>query len=252
MALVTADAIVLQTFPYGETSKIARVLTRTHGVQSAIAKGALRPKSRFGGILEPFSEGVASLYIKSSRELQTMSAFELHRSGQALGRDLLRFGGASLIAEMVIRTASEEPQPGLFDAVSAAFASIAGASPQTLEAQVLAQAWRTIGLLGFEPALAECGYCNRVLAADEDTTIDYAAGGLRCSACGAHTHGNKLPAHARRDLIELQAGGTPALARTEGHWKVLARYLDHHVLEGGRLRSLAFLAATIEGGPWTD
>src|SRR5439155_27271114 len=56
MALVTTPAIVRQTYRYSETSKVVRLATRDLGVQSAIAKGALRPKSRFGAGLELLSE----------------------------------------------------------------------------------------------------------------------------------------------------------------------------------------------------
>src|SRR5688572_23870382 len=107
MAVTATEAIVLQAFPYGDTSRIVRLLTREAGVQSAIAKGALRPRSRFA-VLEPFAQGSASLHIRATRDLQTLSAFELARVRQGLGRDLLRFGGASLIAELVMRTASED------------------------------------------------------------------------------------------------------------------------------------------------
>src|SRR2546425_10246216 len=56
MALVTTPAVVLQTYRYSETSKVVRLATRELGVQSAIAKGALRPKSPFGAGLELLSE----------------------------------------------------------------------------------------------------------------------------------------------------------------------------------------------------
>ena len=51
MAVIQSDAIVLSAIRYSETSKIVRLATRDHGVISAIAKGASRPKSRFGGAL---------------------------------------------------------------------------------------------------------------------------------------------------------------------------------------------------------
>ncbi len=66
MSLVTTPAVVLQTYRYSETSKVVRLATRDLGVQSAIAKGALRPKSRFGAGLELLSEGVASARHASS------------------------------------------------------------------------------------------------------------------------------------------------------------------------------------------
>ncbi len=242
---MTADALVLQAFAYGETSKILRLLTRTHGVQSVIAKGALRPRNRFGGILEPFTEGVASFYHRESRELHTLSGFDLLRSQQALGRDLLRFGGASLIAEIVLRTASEEPAPELFEAVRDALHCMRDARPEVLESVLLAQAWSIVALLGFAPVLDECVGCGRALGPDEDTSFDHSAGGVRCGGCARLARGYSVPASARTALRSLVQGDAVPLARTEGHWKLLSRYLDHHVLEGGSLRSLAFLAETL-------
>src|SRR5437660_153312 len=60
MALVTTPAVVLQTYRYSETSKVVRLATRELGVQSGIAKGALRPKSRFGAGLDPATFSVAA------------------------------------------------------------------------------------------------------------------------------------------------------------------------------------------------
>src|SRR3989442_1815538 len=75
MALVTTSAVVLRTYPYSETSKIVRLATRDLGVQSAIAKGVLRPRSRFAAGLELLSGGMAQLYHPQTRELQTRAAF---------------------------------------------------------------------------------------------------------------------------------------------------------------------------------
>lgn len=50
-------ALVVGALRYGDTSRIVRLVTRDHGLVSAIAKGALRPKSRFGAALQLLSEG---------------------------------------------------------------------------------------------------------------------------------------------------------------------------------------------------
>src|SRR5205807_2086684 len=85
--LVTTPAIVLQTYRYSETSKVVRLATRDLGVQSAIAKGALRPKSRFGAGLELLSEGTAQLYFRETRELHTLGAFDLINLRRDLAAD---------------------------------------------------------------------------------------------------------------------------------------------------------------------
>lgn len=242
MPLVRDEAIVLQAFPYGETSRILRLLTEGHGLQSAIAKGARRPRSQYGGVLEPFSQGTASLYIRETRDLQTLSGFELGRSRQRLGRDLLRFGGASLLAEIVLRTTMEGPQHGLFPVVADALDHIECQPEQTVEAAILAETWRLIACLGFAPELRECLDCGRSIEPAETTRFDYTAGGIRCTDCGRTSPGRAIPGRA---LVALRAmaSGTPfELGPADGHWWLLARYLDHHVLEGASLHSLDFIA----------
>ena len=64
MPIVTDSALILQVYPYSETSKILRLLTRGHGLRSAMARGALRPRSRYGGVLEPFTQGTATFFLK--------------------------------------------------------------------------------------------------------------------------------------------------------------------------------------------
>jgi len=79
MPQLDTPAIVLSTIRYSETSKIVRLATREHGVQSAIAKGALRPRSRFGAALQTLSEGQARLLMKEHRELHVLASFDLLR-----------------------------------------------------------------------------------------------------------------------------------------------------------------------------
>ncbi len=240
---VVTESVILQTFAYGETSRILKLLTATHGLQSAIAKGARRPRSRYGGILEPFSEGVATLYIRETRDLQTLSDFELTHSGQSLGADLLRFGGASLIAEIVLRAAMEEPHAGLYQRVRQALRRLECEPPVSVEVAVLSEVWQLVACLGFEPGLTSCLDCDRVLDDDAPVTFDYAAGGVRCSDCAAGAPGKPIPAQARSALLAMLGGQPVVAARTEGHWWLLTRYLDHHVLEGSTLHSLSFLAS---------
>jgi DNA repair protein RecO (recombination protein O) len=247
MSATATAAIVLQSCPSGETSRIVRLRTRTAGVHSAIAKGALRPRSRFA-VMEPFAEGTATLYIRDTRDLQTLSAFDLTRSRQGLGRDLLRFGGASLIAELVIRTASEEAQPDLYDAVAGGLDRLLQADAGALEVDVLAVTWHLIAELGFAPELDACIACGRGIAEGLDAMFDYAAGGLRCDACAAGLPGRRIPARARTALARFSRGDAADVGATEGHWRLLSRYLEHHLLEGAPLRSLHFVAASLSVG----
>src|SRR2546429_204258 len=111
MALVTTSAVVLRTYPYSETSKIVRLATRDLGVQSAIAKGVLRPKSRFAAGLELLSEGVAQLYHRETRELQTLAAFAPLGVRRELAPGVRRLPGAPAPGEPVLQMGPPAPPP---------------------------------------------------------------------------------------------------------------------------------------------
>lgn len=245
MALQSTDAIILQVFKYGDTSKILRLLTRTAGVQSVIAKGAANPKSKYGGVLEPFTEGTASYYAKDNRDLHTLGSFELKRSRQGLGGDLVRFGGASLIAELIMRSGIEEPDAHLYDVVAEALDRIAQAGRDAAESVVLGETWALIAQLGFAPALDTCITCGRDIGDDEEASFDYVAGGVRCADCSAGMPGKLLPAHARTALMRLIRGEHVVLERTPAHWRLLSRFLTHHVVDGASLKSLTFLEESL-------
>src|ERR687885_1264471 len=51
---VKTQAVVLRSIRYGEADRIVHLYTPLRGRVGAIAKGARRARSRFGGRLEPF------------------------------------------------------------------------------------------------------------------------------------------------------------------------------------------------------
>jgi len=223
--LVVAQSLILQSFPYGETSKILRLFTRELGIRSVIAKGALRPRNRFGGVLEPFTEGIAQFYLKEGRDLHTLGGFDLVRSRQPLGRDLTRFAGASLVAELVLRFATEEPHEELYTAVEEGLERIQAARGEETERAALAAAWQVVSLLGFAPQTAACVTCGRPLEPDEPVRFDAEGGGAACREC--RRSGRILDPATRGELAEM-LGGTVPEAQLEGrsaHRALLRTYL---------------------------
>src|SRR5437016_5288810 len=75
MSLVATPAVVLRTYRYSETSKVVRLATRECGVQSAIAKGALRPRSPFvAGLDALVATGIAAADAAGIRALWRLLA----------------------------------------------------------------------------------------------------------------------------------------------------------------------------------
>ena len=253
MALATTRALVLQAFPYSETSKVLRLFTLEHGLRSVMAKGALRPKSRYGGVLEPFTEGTATFYLKEGRDLHTLSGFDLLRSRQALGRSLVGFAGASLLAEVVMRTGTEEPHPGLYHALAESWDAVAAArGPEEALAASLTGAWTLVVMLGFEPQATVCIHCGRDLGHDEPVRFDATAGGVACTRC--RPAGRVLDPASRRELRRMLAGFVPegGVARPGTHRALLRAFLEAQLAQDRPFRSMELFlesAGTVPGAP---
>jgi DNA repair protein RecO (recombination protein O) len=252
VALVTTRALVLQAFPYSETSKILRLYTWDHGLASVIAKGALRPKSKYGGVLEPFTEGVATFYHRYGRDLHTLSGFDLVKSRQGLGRSLTGFAGASLLAEMVLRVGTEEAHPELYETLAGAWDAIAAAPDgDGALAAALTGAWTLVALLGYEPQTDHCIVCERPLAAAEPVRFDTVAGGVACTRC--RPAGRLVDAASRRELHAMVHGTVPgALANPGLHRALIRVFLATHLQHDRPFRSLELFLDPAAGGDASD
>ena len=113
--IVRTDAVVLRAFDYGETSQIVTLFTRRDGVIGVVAKGARRPKSRFGSTLQPLSYVQVVYYFREGRGLQTLKeAAHVQRFGR-LTADLDRVGTALRLVELVRALLQEQdPHPAVF------------------------------------------------------------------------------------------------------------------------------------------
>lgn len=256
MSLVTTPAVVLQTYRYSETSKVVRLATRELGVQSAIAKGALRPKSRFGAGLELLSEGMAQLYFRETRELHTLAAFDLVNLRRDLAADIGRFAGAVALAQVMLKMAPPSSLPAAYDALIAALDALEAASPERADATAVRAAWRLVAVLGFEPSLAACVRDGVAIdsAGDAPVAFSVAEGGAFCPRCtpAGPQPSTRLPRQAYRDLLALNDHGAdlPVLDpfHAAAHRRLVARFVRYHLGEAGPLSALDFW----ERRPWVS
>ena len=251
MALLVTDAVVLHAFNYSETSRILRLATREAGVQSVLARGARRSHRRYGSALDLFAEGSAQIYTKSGRDLQTLGAFDVVQSRPALAADLDRFAGASCVAELVLRFATADAQPALYDALVAALDGIAGAAPEAAREAALAGVWRLVAELGFAPTVDACASCHALVAAGDPAMFSHPAGGVLCGRCARHTPGSRnLPPAARAALRTWLDGGHAALdgdGDARAHQRLLREFLREHLADGRALRAFELW----EQGRWS-
>ena len=234
MPLVITPTVVLQTYRYSETSKVVRLATRDGGVQSAIAKGALRPKSRFGAALEFLSEGDAHLYMRDSRDLHTLAAFDVTNLRRGLAADLGRFSGAAGLAEVMLKMAPPAPLAAAYDALTAGLDSLASVALELVDAAAARALWVLVARLGFAPSLTTCVEDGSPMTPDgEAVAFSPADGGVLCPHCAPERPPTRLRPEDYRDLLALNDPRAPLPAldasHAAAHRRLVARFIRHHL-----------------------
>jgi len=178
------EAVVLRSIRYGEADRILHLYSKTLGRIGAIAKGARKPKSRFGGRLEPFFR--LDLVLHEGRgELLTVTGVTTLD-----GYPRLRSFGPSLNAaaracDAVLRLLdSTEPNPPAYNLLCRYLAMLDDPVAERATELEAALSFRLKLALaaGFAPELAACAHCGE---AEHLSGFSGAAGGVVCVSCEA-------------------------------------------------------------------
>lgn len=189
MPLGRSSAVVLGSFPLGESDRVVTFFARQHGRLRGVARHARRPRSRFGAALEPFTVGELIFFDGGRSDLVQVDHFDITRPFAGVREDLERCGEAAWMAECVGRlTAERDPHAGLYSLLVRALAALeAGAAP----AQVaVAFGVRCVGALGYRLRLEACVTCGRGLRGAAGAALDLAGGGVVCAGCAGAGAGN--------------------------------------------------------------
>src|SRR3954470_24704695 len=112
---VKTQAVVLRSIRYGEADRIVHLYSPDRGRFGAIAKGVRKPRSRFGGRLEPFFR--LDLVLHEGRsDLCTVTAAHTVDAHPNLRADGPALGAAARACDAVLRLCdAEEPNPGAYN-----------------------------------------------------------------------------------------------------------------------------------------
>lgn len=179
MALKESEAIVLRTYPLGEADRIVSFLSRSSGRLRGVARGARRPRSRFGAALEPLSHVRLWYYERSTRDLVRLNQCELLESSFQAQRDYAQSLALSHVAELAETLLPErEPSDTVFRLLLMVLEAIR--QGRTRLAVTYLELWM-VRLAGLLPDFSRCGRCRRELSG---RAYGSALGSnLRCAAC---------------------------------------------------------------------
>ncbi len=230
MSVVTVPAVLLRSYPYSESSLVLRFLTPEHGVVSALAKGVRRRSSRGETPMETFQRGSLTFLYREERELHGFRDFQSPISSRPLAGDLLRFSGASFLAELVLTHTMQEANSRLFTHLVGLLDRIETEARAELPGVILSGAWTLLLDFGFPPALAECLDCGEELPGEGMGRFDVEGGGIRCGVCARGGEGPRIGPEAQVDLRRL-VSGTPSgpLRGAAAHLSLVERYALYHL-----------------------
>jgi len=245
---IESPATILSTIAYGETSKVARLATREIGVVSVIAKGARRPKSRFGASLQVLTAGQATIHLARHSDLHTLAAFDLVEVRDALGASMERFAAASVLSELMLRFAPHEQQVELYEFFAHSLSVLEAMTDGAVPIVGLRAIWGLVKRLGFAPTLSACARDGASVTIESGgAAFSPAHGGVLCGRCAQTVESGRLAARDLGDLEVLIHGheDLPALdARyLAAHRRLLDRYLRYHLADGLALPALSFWSA---------
>src|SRR6185503_10898108 len=191
MGLGTSAAVVIGSFPLGESDRIVTFFSRDFGRIRGVAKSARRLKSRFGGALELFTLGQLVFFDTGRSDLVRIDHFDVTHPFAGLRENLETLGEAAWVVEIVGRTTGErDRQPALYGLLVRALRALeVSARPQRV---AVCFGVRVLDVLGHRPRLDE--------------------GGLVCESC---QNGGR-PSGFGADAVPVAPGTVAAFTRLRG------------------------------------
>ena len=182
MPLHSTEAIVIGGHDLAEADRIVVFYTQTSGKVRAVAEGARRIRTRFGGSLQLFTRGGLVYFERPNKTLHKVNEFGVTRSHHGLREDLDRMVQASTAVEAVTLGVEEgEAFPELYRLLADGLELLEEASHPGVVLQGFLL--HLLRLLGYLPELHVCVRCRKRVSPHQDTSLSPAAGGILCETC---------------------------------------------------------------------
>jgi DNA repair protein RecO (recombination protein O) len=250
VGLGTSAAVVIGSFPLGESDRVVTFFARDFGRLRGVARAARRMRSRFGGALELFTLGQLVFFDTGRSELVRIDHFDVIHPFAALREDLGRIGEAAWVVEVVARTTGErDRQPALYGLLVRTLRALeTSVRPARL---AICFGVRCLDLLGHRPRLDRCVECGKPYPFPRPA---WAEGGVVCEPCQASADATPigpatLAAFARLRALRWDEAVATPIGRPGAELRAvldthLARLIGQPTRSGRFLRELRRLEET--------
>src|SRR3972149_7479720 len=183
----STEAIILNSFDYGESDRILSFYAKEFGKFRGIAKGARRSKRRFGGNICPPSH-VDAVFYRGNGELAIVEEASLVYGFPELKGDISRYADSCYILELVNEMTRDggHPNPELFEVLLCflKLVDFSGPSKSLLRFYEI----KLLDTLGYMPHLSGCVVCRGDFSGGM-VFFNSEKGGAVCGACSGRLVG---------------------------------------------------------------
>ena len=200
--LFKVDSIVLKTSKVGEADKIVVFFTPSRGKIHAIAKGARKPKSKFGGRLEPFSYN--NVMLAKGKQLDVLSQIETIETFYDLRVDQEKLlTGIYFVRLVDASTEVGQKNEALFDLLLFSLKFLLESNKPEVARKMF-----EVGLInveGFFPVLDRCVKCQKKVKKEpEKVKFNISLRGIVCSQCSQKIGGIEVPWRIIQTILLLK------------------------------------------------
>ncbi len=180
----TTLALVLKRQDYSENSQIGRLMTRTRGRASVLAKGIRKPNPDLLGPLDLAQLGEATIKWRKGDSLNLLTRWRVVTGFPGLRDDLNRFHAACHVTEILHEGhRDQDPDTARFDLAVETLAGLEVSPPTSVAAVTARFDLRWLGYAGFAPMLEGCALCRKKAPEKAAVKISPGRGGVVCSSC---------------------------------------------------------------------
>ena len=174
----------MRTIKLGEGDRLATFFTLNFGKIKAVAKGSAKPKSRFGGRLEPFNVVNMIAFGKEKAELLRLNSLDVMERFAALGGSLENMARAWACAELVdyLQKDRDENREGFRLLVWAWRALAEERNPEKQDFLLRMFELKYLETAGLKPILDRCASCGGAITA-RGGGFSSRKGGALCHNC---------------------------------------------------------------------
>lgn len=182
--------LVLDRVAYGERDLILTLLTREHGLVSAMARSARGSRRRFAAGLDLFVVFQARLRLHPPPRLSALVGADPVRQFPGILEDLSRLEAGQAMLAAARDLLRDAPTPArVFDLVVAHLDRLERVPPESAHLPLLDLCLGILAEVGHVPAGTRCPACDRPL--DQGVLLD--GGSIVCAECGRDLGGADVP-----------------------------------------------------------